>query len=273
MLTQFPYWDVSFWVAFLFTIGCLIFVVAALFYWLPTAWPSTEFPGEGTYGGGILFFVGATLFQLGAICLVFEAVNENQKGCFGWAVHNLFFEADPSSCAHFHQQNDKGKGQLCQRKWQWWPSWHEIRTHYIHEAGFVANMSLAVGATIFYIDGIMVLPGIYNHLSQGVLWGVYWLAYLVGSVFFVFSGVILLLETQEKWWKPAPHVIGWHAGVWNLIGAVGWTLSASLGYCSAHWCEYQSDLSLLWASIAYTIGSALIWYEALDKYPVYTKKA
>ena len=52
------------------------------------------------------------------------------------------------------------------------------------------------------------------------------------------------------------------------LGAVGWTLSASFGYCSASWCSYQSDLSLFWASVAYTIGSVLLWYEALDKYPV-----
>ena len=29
-----------------------------------------------------------------------------------------------------------------------------------HEIGFVANISLAVGATIFYISGILVLPGV-----------------------------------------------------------------------------------------------------------------
>lgn len=102
MFTEFPYWDISFWVAFLFTIGCLIFIVASLFYWLPVAYLSTEFPKETTIGGGVLFFVGATLFQVGAIFLVFEAVNENQKGCFGWVVRELFFEADPSSCAHHH---------------------------------------------------------------------------------------------------------------------------------------------------------------------------
>ncbi|KAK5188847.1 hypothetical protein LTR47_011666 [Exophiala xenobiotica] len=272
MFTVFPYWDISFWVAFLFTVGCLIFIIASLFYWLPVAYPSTEFPKETTIGGDVLFFLGATLFQVGAVFLVFEAVNENQKGCFGWAVRELFCEVDPSSCTHHHQRNDKSADPLLQRRWRWWPSWHEFRTHYIHETGFVANISLAIGAIVFYVSGILVLPGIYGHLSQGVLWGVYWFSYLVGSVLFLFSGILLLLEPREKWYKPAPHVIGWHAGVWNLIGAVGWILSASFGYCSASWCEYQSDLTLLWASTAYKIGSAILWYEALDKYPVYTKK-
>ena len=33
-------------------------------------------------------------------------------------------------------------------------------------------------------------------------------------------------------------------------------------------CEYQSDLTLTWASIAFLIGSLILWYEAINKYPV-----
>ncbi len=114
----------------------------------------------------------------------------------------------------------------------------------------------------------MALPAIYDNLSQGVLWGVYWLAYLVGGILFVVASAMYMLETQPTWYTPAPHLLGWWIGLWNTIGSVGWVLSASFGYCSASWCGYQSDLSLLWASVAYLIGSLLLWYEALDKYPV-----
>lgn len=119
----------------------------------------------------------------------------------------------------------------------------------------------------------MALPGIYNNTSQPVLWGVYWLAYLIGGILFVTASLLYMLEVQPKWYKPAPKRIGWWIGTWNLVGSVGWTLSASFGYCSASWCEYQSDLSLLWASIAFLIGSALLWYEAMDKHPVKIAKA
>lgn len=33
-----------------------------------------------------------------------------------------------------------------------------------------------------------------------------------------------MLETQSKWYIPAPKVLGWHIGFWNLIGAVGFTV-------------------------------------------------
>lgn len=48
----------------------------------------------------------------------------------------------------------------------------------------------------------------------------------------------------------------------------GWTISAAFGYCLESWCTYQSDLTLIWASLAFLIGSLILWYEALDKYPV-----
>ena len=35
-----------------------------------------------------------------------------------------------------------------------------------------------------------------------------------------------MLETQKKWYLPAPGVLGWHIGLWNLIGAFGFTVSA-----------------------------------------------
>lgn len=67
----------------------------------------------------------------------------------------------------------------------------------------------------------MALPGIYNNISTPVLWGTYWLAFLVGGVLFVVSSAFYMLETQKTWWKPAPTVLGWWVGVFNMIGSVG----------------------------------------------------
>ena len=278
MFTTFAVWDVSWWIAVLFSIGSAIFIVCGLFYWLPLAYPETAFTDEAATGGGVASFVGATFFQVGAILLVFESVNENQTGCFGWAIEELFITADPEHCEHHHQRRSRRAGggkagrssEQQARRWTWWPSWQELKGHYFHELGFIANVALAIGATIFYVTGIMSLPGVYDKLGQGVLWGVYWLTYLIGGVLFVFSSGLYMLETQEKWWKPAWHVLGWHIGLWNMIGSVGWTLSASFGYCNPSWCEYQSDLTLLWASFAFLVGSLVLWFEALDKYSVET---
>ncbi|RMY69305.1 hypothetical protein D0863_06539 [Hortaea werneckii] len=100
-----------------------------------------------------------------------------------------------------------------ERSWTWWPSMQELRTHYIHDIGFIACSALTFGATVFWISGFTALPGIYNYLSpRVVLDGVYWVPQLIGGVFFIFSGALFTIETQKQWWKPAPHVLGWHVG-------------------------------------------------------------
>jgi hypothetical protein len=285
MFTTFPWWDVSFLVAFFFSVGCAVFIACGFFYWLPLAAPSTEFPRESATAGGITSFIGGTLFEIGAVFLVIEATNENQTGCFGWELEHVFSELEKSgqssvrykpgknACGHHHCGNrgflrgaPGSKGS--QRRWEWWPTWQELRTHYLREIGFLASFAEFVGATVFYINCILALPGVYSYLSQGVLWGLYWLTYLVGGVLFIVSSALYLLETQPNWYTPAPHLLGWWVGAWNMVGSIGWTLAAALGYCDLSGCEYQSDLTLIWASIAFLIGSLILWFEALDKYPV-----
>lgn len=257
MCTIFAWWDVSWWIGVLFSFGSIIFILSACFYWIPLEAPQTEFPGESLVGGGVTSFIGATLFQIGAILLIVEAVNENQTGCFGWALEQaLSHDHDTSSndektvgihhgkhtlvhrCTHHHADHsltftnknpDNLEHPASNRKWRWWPTWHELHTHYWYEIGFQASFQLAIGATIFYVSGIMALPGIVNKLSDAALYGSFWLTYLVGGVFFIVSSAFYILETQPNWYTPATHVLGWWIGVFNMIGSVGWTLSASFG--------------------------------------------
>lgn len=59
-----------------------------------------------------------------------------------------------------------------------------------------------------------------------------------------------MLETQPDWHTPSPRTLGWHIGLWNLIGALGFTLCGALGFASGSSgaCEKAS----LWATF---IGS------------------
>ncbi len=117
MLTHCPYWDVSYLVALIFTIGSLDWCVNAFFVWLPLQLPSSEFPGEIANAGGISAFVGATIFEIGSVLLMIEAVNENREDCFGWAVEEVLEERGlrrlrPDGCRHHHHNkgNLVGKG-------------------------------------------------------------------------------------------------------------------------------------------------------------------
>ena len=177
IFTYFPIWDVSWLVAVTFTVGSVVWVMNGFFVFLPFA-PKVAFDGQSLYGGGITAFIGATVFEIGSAFLMLEAVNENRTGCFGWAVEHLG-DNDHSelgaatqvvplkeSCLHHHQNTSNlvGKPSLVSRltnpvqadstpegehSWVWWPSKTELRTHYLHDVGFMASLIQAIAATVF----------------------------------------------------------------------------------------------------------------------------
>ncbi|KAJ5385387.1 hypothetical protein N7517_003298 [Penicillium concentricum] len=310
MVTYVPYWDVSYLVAMSFTIGSAVFIVNGFFVWLPLADKKTEFRGEIEVAGGWTGFVGATIFEIGGILLMLEAFNTNHTGCFGWALetvveksieggipHHAMKELKPkvSQCEH-HQANRKSflrekhhhhaidnvqshrdeTGYVTSstegRTFRWIPSMSELRKHYFHEIGFLASFILFISATIFYIGAIVGVPGVFNHMSKGLLDGLYWGTTTLGGLGFTISSWMYMLETQSKWYLPAWHVLGWHIGLWNLIGSIGFTLCGALGPASDNsGANYQSSLATFWGSVAFMIGSMIQWYESLQKHPVEEK--
>jgi hypothetical protein len=288
MFTYYPVWDISYDVAFVFTLGSVLWIFNAFFVYLPLVRPDTEFKTEELYGGGITAFIGASIFEIGSFLLMAEAVNEGRSGCFGWAVEqSLSLETDDnrvslkpsvSHCGHHHNKrsiarrghthDSKHELQRQNRSWVWWPSNEELRTHYIHNLGFLASLAQLLGASIFWIAGLTALPGIYDRMSRTITIIFYWTPQVVGGLGFIISGTLFMVETQSKWWKPAPRTLGWWIGLWNLIGGIGFTLCPAFGYDTNSWAQYQACLSTFWGSWAFLIGSVLQWYESLEKFPV-----
>lgn len=304
MATVVPYWDVSYLVAVTFTLGSVVWIINAFFVWLPLVDPQTAFPRESSYGGGITGCIGATVFEIGSVLLLLEAVNANQTGCFGWALETVLskVESDTSrsvtkvkpsleECSHHHanRKNIVGAAQPTRhhhfeelaagivtksenKSFRWLPSATELKTHYLHELGFLASLIQFFAATIFWIAGITGVPGILNIMSPGLTDGVYWVPQMVGGMGFILSGLLFTLETQEKWYKPAFHVLGWHIGAWNFIGGIGFTLCGALGPATSNTgVAYEATLATFWGSWAFMIGSTIQWYESLQKHPVERK--
>jgi hypothetical protein len=218
-----------------------------------------------------------------------EAINENRTGCFGWALEravspkeigdgdgNVALKPSKSHCTHHHSNKHNLVGSSnstpdksdATRSWIWWPYNHDLRTHYLHSLGFLASFSQLIGATIFWISGVTALPGIYNRMSRLITIILYWTPQVLGGLGFIISGTLFMLETQTKWWKPAPKTLGWWIGLWNLIGGVGFTICPAFGYDQSSWAQYQACLSTFWGSWAFLVGSVVQWYESLEKFPV-----
>ncbi|CAK7567895.1 MAG: hypothetical protein SEPTF4163_005871 [Sporothrix epigloea] len=340
MVVHYPIWDVSYDVAMIYTLGSVIWVINSFFVWLPLAAPWTEFANEEMTGGGVTAVVGATVFEVGAILGVLEAVNENRADCFGWALESalesgmLSLRPNPEDCKHAHVERTRlftrrrngrqhhghrhGHGHKKavreestvggapighmasddssnssssdmdnttnaastssdnirlhpqRRKWVWCPSWMEVRTIYAREMGFWACVIQLFGATIFWISGFTGLPPIANRLSTAGTNGAYWAPQVIGGCGFIISSLLFMFETQSKWYLPAPRLLGWHIGFWNLVGAIGFTLCGALGFgaITSVAVSYASCMSTFVGSWAFLIGSVIQWYESLDKHPI-----
>ena len=298
MFTYFPFWNISWLVAFVFTCGSAVWVINGYFSWFPIAYPNLTFPNESKYGGGITAFIGAVIFfETGSFLLMFEAFNEHHDGCFGFAVEGLFerdeekggqVEIKPhlGRCSHHHRNKKNlvgkhdakthpdavsanGPRRDSDYNWVWFPSKQALKTHYFHEIGFIAGFSQFCGASVFSIAGITALPGVLNNLTQTQLDWAFWFPQIVGSIGFIISGTLYMVETQKAWYIPNPSVLGWWIGFWNLIGALGFELCGCLGPAFGNsGAQYQSALATWWGSWAFLIGSLLQLYESLSPFSV-----
>jgi hypothetical protein len=260
----------------------IYFLTNPSFVWLPLAKPSTEFYDEVYFWGGVTAFIGSTIFTLGSVLLVLEAINENREGCFGWAVERVVetssykLTGSADECIHRHKRhrNLANKAQNTETSdWIWIPSMYELRNHYIYQLGFLASSFQLFGASIFWISGFTALPGIYNNLSMPALIGVYYVPQIVGGAGgFVVSGLLFMLETQDKYYKPAWSTLGWYIGLLNTIGGFGFALCPIFGLLSPSWNLYQESVSTFWGSWAFLLGSFLQLYESLQKHPVDKKQ-
>lgn len=81
---------------------------------------------------------------------------------------------------------------------------------------------------------------------------------VVGGVGFIISGLLFMLETQPNWYTPALTTLGWHIGLWNLIGAIGFTLCGALGFASSNEaCETGLTWSTFIGSWAFLVSPSM----------------
>ncbi len=311
LFTKLPYWDISWWVAIVFTLGSLVWVANGFAVVLPQMGKgsSQDMQSASTWSA----FAASTIFLVGSYLLLLEAANANRGGCFGWAVERgikgiqLEAQVHPGDCEHhFHSREEHEKrheeyeaereeaesgrhgsgsrerllageddnddsGHSHVYSWLWWPSWYDLRTHFLYEIGFLACCIQLVSAVLFWLSKFTTLPGINEHVSQAVIDATNWAPQLLGCLGFITACVLFMVETQHRWYMPAPHVLGWHVGFWKLVGCIFFTVSAVFGPLGQHGMESataNSGLASFCGSWAILLGSFCQWYESLDKYPV-----
>ncbi|WVF66527.1 hypothetical protein IAT40_001267 [Kwoniella sp. CBS 6097] len=295
--------DVSFWLAVTFTLGSAVWVVNGYLVWFPIIRPELDTTAF-TRTASATAFIGGSIFEVGAYLGVVEALDRGREINFGTAlgqvlhhrrktpshaslaaedirhdithIHSLAEGHTPSSHSSMTRTAglDREKAEDTEeavwpagaKGFVWWgkPLWHDM--------GYLAAFVQLIAATVFWVSTLTGLPGVIPGFSDGegstaIIDIFFWTPQVVGGTGFIISSLILMIEVQKKWWLPNLTEIGWWVGVWNLIGAIGFTLCGALGYSSASGVVYQSGLSTFWGSWAFLLGSGCQVYEVIWREP------
>ena len=233
----FELWNISYLVAIFYLLGSIAWVINGFFVFLPSISSRVREMNEGS---GVSAFVGGSLFQCGSLAMILEALNRESSVCFGKALDDKL--------GH-HRKQRHGE-------WKWVGArWNEI--------GYDASVLQMFAATVFYISTITGIPGVIDMNNVGLADGIFWTPQAIGGTGFVLASLAFIFETQPTWWKIQPTTIGWHVGVFNLIGSAGFLLCGVFGYFT--WGTYQSGCSTFWGSWAFLIGSYLQLLECLNR--------
>jgi len=121
-------------------------------------------------------------------------------------------------------------------------------SHHVREIGFVITIMFLSSSTIFFAASIAAIISI---AKTGQI--VPWIRYpqLIGAVGFAVASVMMMLQTQKAWWRPAHHNLRWYVGLTNFIGSVGFIVCACFGLVQSDdlWARYHFGLSYFWGEL------------------------
>mmetsp|Transcript_11951 Transcript_11951/g.19297 ORF Transcript_11951/g.19297 Transcript_11951/m.19297 type:complete len:388 (-) Transcript_11951:440-1603(-) len=260
--------NVSWWVAFVFTLACLVWVVNGTFVLFPEI--------ENVYVVGYSALIGGTLFEIGGYLMVVEALNTPHVACFGYAVEKVVENAAEDGLVVFRslkhrrgytkgsiQVNNNTDIELSQIELSGCPhdgeafsgpGPHAVENkigddsskddacncsvskewrwwgYEFRDMGYTGSFIQFVAATVFWIATISGVPNLIAEDAIALLDVFFWAPQVVGSIGFTVSSYIFMLETQPSWYRIQPKKIGWHVAFWNLIGSIGFLLSGIFGF-------------------------------------------
>jgi len=259
-MRRIEYWNISWWVAILFTVGSIVWVVNGFIAFLPFVNPNVA---TDDTGGGWTAWLGATIFEFGALAGLWEAWNRGDTADFGWGVRMLMHGEPADDTENSTPGSEKPSG-APQKKWIWFSR----DGKYFHELGFLAAFVQYWAATIFWISGFTAIPTVQTSIQPktAILDVFFWTPQVIGGCGFIIASAIMMIETQKRWYQPALTSLGWHVGFWNLVGGFGFMLCGALGFAlnNSTKIAYQSSCSTFWGSWAFLIGSVIQWYEAVN---------
>ena len=258
--------NISFHVAIWFCLGSICWIVNGQYALMQS---SAQHVVDAIAWSG---FAGGTCFWIGAYLAVVESLNLNSNLLYGVEVEKVvgrlkeellqYHTAGAGRAVYRHK--DTSGDAIIRPSWRW--------VGYSNTIGFWASFIQFIGATFFEIAVICGIPGVIGPEQWQLQQTFIWTMQTVGSVAFIVSSWMMMIEEQDNLWMPKLGRMGWESAFWNLIGSWGFLLSAVFGYL-ANWegrgvvcCQLGGTaVSTYWGSWAFMIASLALYYEVENK--------
>lgn len=270
--------NVSWWLAFFFMAGSFMWMLNGCY---GLGWFSTN----QKWGGPITGYFGGALFVAGAYFGVLEVLNSPHKVYTGYDIiydnENgkkvrwlkpvntpyppllpfLCIEKLESPAKDEHHEVVRCSDEHCNRRRFRWFGVEE------HSPAFVAAMLNMIGATLYCVPAILDTPTFFD----SVYYLAYWVPQIISSVLFALASCIYMAESSGTRYGPRFFDLGYESGLWNLIGSLGFLLSAIFGILqsdSPNIEKYGVSLSGFLGSTGFFIGSYFSMLECLNQHSI-----
>lgn len=221
--------NLNWWIGLIFSIGSLFFIAGSVLFLFPAL---AKFFSLNDEQVNVVFFMGSIPFTIAAYLQLFQAANAGE------------FTLD--------KKTNKKKIRL----FGWMPS----------NLGWLSCALQFVGTILFNINTFdALIPGL-NWVQEDI---VIWAPNFVGSILFLASGYMAFAETNHSYWSWKWNDISWWVTFVNLIGCIGFMISALFAF----FLPFTPSIDLGAISLVFTLigafgflfGSLLMWPEAVSE--------
>lgn len=219
--------QLNWWIATVFAVGSLLFAVASILSLAPSLAQAWSLDSMQI---NAIFFVGSIPFTIAGYLQLFQAANARD----------------------FKPGGTESSRRL--KLFGWRP----------HDIGWLSSAFQFVGTILFNFNTLDAMLPSLTWFQEDLL---IWAPNIVGSILFLVSGYLAFIETCHAHWAWKPKSISWWVVFTNLLGCVGFMISALLAiYLPGPTNTEVVTLSVLFTllgAIGFLVGSLLMLPESV----------
>ena len=188
-------------------------------------WRCLWMPGQLNWWIGIIFALGSLLFAVASVLSLSPTLAACVVARCNAGQRDLLHGLDP---IHHRGVSAVVSSRQC-RRFQFWREANVARAKLFgwrpHDIGWLSCALQFIGTILFNVNTFDAMLPSLNWFQQDVL---IWAPNIIGSILFLSSGYLAFIETCHGYWAWKPASISWWVVLINLLGCVGFMISALL---------------------------------------------